>query len=100
MLPVSYLVTSLTRLAPGEWGRSAAHSLAREVSIVDDAARETEMDFGPRNGTARVTVRDPCVSAAARLRRQEVLSARCAELLRQGLLRTDDPKREKAEDAV
>ena len=62
---------------------------------MDGAARETEMDFGPRDGTARVTVRDPCVTDAARQRRRETLAARCAELLGQGLLSADGSKRER-----
>lgn len=67
---------------------------------MDGAARETEMDFGPRDGTARVTVRDPCATDAARQRRREALAARCAELLGQGLLQADGPERKSTEKTI
>lgn len=44
------------------------------------------VDFGTRNGTARVTVLDPCVTEEARERRRQAVLRTCGELMGQGLL--------------
>lgn len=42
------------------------------------------VDFGPKNGTARVTVYDPCVSEEAQRKRREAIVCKCEELIRRG----------------
>ncbi|MDY5510166.1 hypothetical protein [Dysosmobacter sp.] len=42
------------------------------------------VDFGPKNGVARVTVYDPCISEAAQQRRREAIVRKCEELIRRG----------------
>lgn len=50
------------------------------------AYRVTEytMDFGPKNGTARIRVLDPCISEEAQNRRREAIIRKCQELIRRG----------------
>lgn len=45
-----------------------------------------EVDFGPRNGTAKVTVLDPCISEEAQRKRREAIMRRCQELIARGLM--------------
>ena len=47
---------------------------------------EYAVDFGPKNGTARVTVLDPCISEESRQRRREAIVRKCEELCRRGLM--------------
>lgn len=60
----------------------------REVNIGGEAFTETvyEVDFGPRNGTARVTVLDPCVTEEAQRKRREAIVRKCEELIRRGMM--------------
>ena len=44
------------------------------------------VDFGPKAGTARVTVYDPCVSEEAQRKRREAIVYKCEELIAQGLM--------------
>ena len=45
-----------------------------------------EVDFGPKNGTARVTVLDPCVSEEAQEKRRQAIIRTCQDLIRKGLM--------------
>lgn len=45
-----------------------------------------EVDFGPRNGTAKVTVLDPCITEEAQKKRRDAIVHRCQELIAQGLM--------------
>lgn len=47
---------------------------------------EYTVDFGPKNGTARVTVYDPCITPEAQQRRREAIVRKCQELIRRGLM--------------
>lgn len=47
---------------------------------------EYTVDFGEKNGTARVTVLDPCVTEEAQRKRREAIVRKCEELIRQGLM--------------
>lgn len=42
------------------------------------------VDFGPKNGTARVTVYDPCITEEAQQKRREAIVRKCQELIRRG----------------
>ena len=44
------------------------------------------VDFGEKNGTARVTVLDPCITEEAQQRRREAIVRKCEELIRRGLM--------------
>ena len=44
------------------------------------------VDFGEKNGTARVTVYDPCITEEAQRRRREAIVHKCEELIRRGLM--------------
>lgn len=44
------------------------------------------VDFGEKNGTARVTVLDPCVSAEAQEKRRQAILKTCEDLIRRGLM--------------
>lgn len=43
------------------------------------------VDFGPKNGTAHVTVYDPCITEEAKQKRREALLRKCEELYRKGI---------------
>ena len=60
----------------------------REVQIDGKAYTEIryEVDFGPKNGTARVTVYDPCVSEEAQEKRRQAIVRKCQELIAKGLM--------------
>lgn len=45
-----------------------------------------EVDFGPKNGVAKVTVYDPCITKEAQQKRREALVRKCEELIRRGLM--------------
>ena len=45
-----------------------------------------EVDFGPQNGVAKVTVYDPCITEEAQQKRREALVRKCEELIRRGLM--------------
>lgn len=45
---------------------------------------EYTMDFGEKNGVARVKVLDPCISREAQLRRREAIVRKCQELMARG----------------
>ena len=45
---------------------------------------EYSIDFGPKNGTATVTVYDPCVTEESQERRRAFLAGKCRELLLRG----------------
>lgn len=47
---------------------------------------EYTVDFGPKNGTARVRVLDPCITEEAKQRRREAIVRTCQELIAQGLM--------------
>lgn len=47
---------------------------------------EYTVDFGEKNGTARVTVLDPCVTEEAQRKRREAIVKKCEELIRRGLM--------------
>lgn len=47
---------------------------------------EYTVDFGPKNGIARVTVHDPCVTGEAQEKRRAAIVAKCEELIRRGLM--------------
>lgn len=47
---------------------------------------EYTVDFGPKNGVARVTVHDPCITEEAQQRRREAIVAKCEELISRGLM--------------
>lgn len=44
------------------------------------------VDFGPKNGTAHVTVYDPCITEEAQRKRREAIVRKCEELMRRGLM--------------
>ena len=44
------------------------------------------VEFGLKNGCARVTVCDPCITEEARNRRREAIADKCGELIRRGLM--------------
>lgn len=44
------------------------------------------MDFGEKNGAAKVTVLDPCVTAEAQEKRRQAILRKCEELIRSGLM--------------
>lgn len=48
--------------------------------------RTYQVEFGEKEGTARVELLDPCITEDARQRRREALARRCGELMLQGLL--------------
>ena len=45
-----------------------------------------EVDFGPKNGVAHVTVYDPCITEEARQKRREAIVRTCQDLIRRGLM--------------
>ena len=45
-----------------------------------------EVDFGPKNGVAHVTVYDPCITPEARQKRREAIVRKCQELIARGLM--------------
>lgn len=45
-----------------------------------------ELDYGPKLGTTRVRVLDPCVSQEAQQKRREAMVHKCQELIRRGLM--------------
>lgn len=47
---------------------------------------EYTVDFGEKNGTARVTVLDPCITEEAQERRRQAILKKCEELIRSGLM--------------
>lgn len=47
---------------------------------------EYTVDFGPKNGTARVRVLDPCITEEAQQRRREAIVRKCQELIARGLM--------------
>lgn len=60
----------------------------QEVQIDGKAYTEIryEVDFGPKNGTARVTVLDPCVSEESQEKRRQAIVQKCQELIAKGLM--------------
>lgn len=60
----------------------------RKVTIDGKAFIEIlyEVDFGPKNGTAKVRVLDPCVTEEAQQRRREAIVHKCEELIRRGVM--------------
>ena len=52
----------------------------------DMELRTYQVEFGPRDGTARVELLEPCTTEEAQRRRRAALASRCGELLRRGLL--------------
>lgn len=47
---------------------------------------EYTVDFGPKNGMARVRVLDPCITEEAQQRRREAIVRKCQELIARGLM--------------
>ena len=47
---------------------------------------EYTVDFGPKNGTARVRVLDPCITEEAQQKRREAIVHKCQELIARGLM--------------
>mgnify|MGYP007076316894 CR=1 FL=1 len=45
-----------------------------------------EVDFGPKNGVAHVTVYDPCITPEAQQKRREAIVHKCQELIARGLM--------------
>lgn len=45
-----------------------------------------EVDFGPKNGVAKVRVLDPCVTEEAQQKRREAIVRTCQDLIRRGLM--------------
>lgn len=45
------------------------------------------VDFGEKNGTAHVTVLDPCISPEAQEKRREAIIRKCQDLIRRGMMR-------------
>ena len=63
--------------------------VSRQMVEIDGKAHTEiryEVDFGPKNGTARVTVYDPCVSEEAQEKRRQAIIRRCEELIHAGLM--------------
>lgn len=60
----------------------------RQVTIDGKAFIEIlyEVDFGPKNGTAKVRVLDPCVTEESQQRRREAIVHKCEELIRRGVM--------------
>lgn len=50
------------------------------------ARTEYTVDFGPKNGTARVEVLDPCISEESQRRRREAIVKTCQDLIRRGIM--------------
>ena len=47
---------------------------------------EYSVDFGPKDGTAHVTVFDPCITEEAQQRRERAIVEKCQELIQRGLM--------------
>ncbi len=69
------------------------HGIRRDLSrreiIIDGKAFieiRYEVDFGPKNGCAKVQVLDPCVTEEAQQRRREMLVEKCQDYIRRGLI--------------
>ena len=45
-----------------------------------------EVDFGPKNGVAKVRVLDPFVTEEAQQTRREAIVRKCQELIKRGLM--------------
>ena len=45
-----------------------------------------EVDFGPKNGVAKVRVLDPCVTEEAQQKRREAIVRTCQDLIQRGLM--------------
>lgn len=45
------------------------------------------VDFGEKNGTAHVTVLDPCISEESQEKRREAIVLKCQDLIRRGMMR-------------
>lgn len=45
------------------------------------------VDFGEKNGTAHVTVLDPCISEESQEKRREAIVRKCQDLIRRGMMR-------------
>ena len=45
------------------------------------------VDFGEKNGTAHVTVLDPCISEESQIKRREAIVRKCQDLIRRGMMR-------------
>lgn len=45
------------------------------------------VDFGEKNGTAHVTVLDPCISEESQEKRREAIIRKCQDLIRRGMMR-------------
>ena len=60
----------------------------REITVDGKAFIEIcyEVDFGEKNGTAKVRVLDPCVTEESQQRRREAIVRKCEELIRRGLM--------------
>lgn len=44
------------------------------------------VDFGEKNGTAHVTVLDPCITPEAQAKRREAIVRKCQDLIRRGMM--------------
>ena len=44
------------------------------------------VDFGEKNGTAHVTVLDPCISEESQIKRREAIVRKCQDLIRRGMM--------------
>ena len=72
------------------------HKMQKEVGTLDQGfvwkdgkqyrVSTYEVDFGPKNGVAHVTVYDPCISEEAQQKRREAIVAKCQDLIRRGLM--------------
>lgn len=60
----------------------------REIMIDGKAFIETmyEVDHGPKLGTTRVQILDPCVTEEAQQKRREAIVKKCQDLIRRGLM--------------
>lgn len=45
------------------------------------------VDFGEKNGTAHVTVLDPCISEESQEKRREAIIRKCQDLIHRGMMR-------------
>ena len=61
--------------------------ISRQEVVIDGKAFIEilyEVDFGPKNGTAKVRVLDPCVTEEAQQRRRVAIVKKCETLIQQG----------------
>lgn len=73
-------------MAEGQ-NRGVKREISRQEVYIDGKAFieiRYEVDFGPKNGTTKVRVLDPCVTEEAQQRRREAIVKKCEELARRG----------------